>query len=206
MKRHAHLALAVALIGLLLSVQVQALTLEGFEPGAAAPGEQVALLASDLGEGGYSVSLGGLAATGVVVGADRVTFTVPDGALSGPVTLTAGEQAWTSRAELLVLGSVSVSGPGIADWSRYTVATLHGEDAGGAATRVLRRPVDHVTLVAATTDSSDPVLYAALRPSEQAVELTAESTALGILFQVPGIYAPYEAAWDARVEALRALS
>lgn len=174
------------------------------DPVAGSPGTQVMLSGKDFDEG-FSVRLDGTTVEVDTVTAETVTFTIPDGASSGTVELTDGDQTSTVALPLLVTREISgrlslppnLAGP---DWF---VATGEGDaDVAADGSFVITVPADLPAMVWAVRNGNEPSFMTLVLPADDTAAIDVTTTAASLVYLVPPVASPLTEVASARWHAI----
>lgn len=192
----------------LFPAAASALQFTGMEPGYGAPGDPITIGGDFDPLESYSVKVNGLNAAIVDVETDSLVFTIPVSASTGPVTVTFDGIDTTYRSHLTVTQEITVTlDPALpAYMDDYLVATIYDESPPPGPNYPATIVDGEVTYVTATGSASEPGLVGIATGSLPTLQLSAETTALALLFTVPQVFTidPDEA--ESRLDVLAGLT
>lgn len=151
--------------------------------------------------GPLTLSVGGAEATVVERTAALLRFNVPAAATTGPVIVTTGGTEHRFPAPFTVTRFISAQiAPQLQiPAANYTVGTFYSDAPGtgpGYAVEVAR---GEPTIVVASAGDTDPVVMAVVTDASASVVLNAQSTALALVFAMPGVQTLHHAEAIARL-------
>jgi hypothetical protein len=182
--------------GLLIGVFLTALParsqiqLYSLTPAHGPAGTQVALSGAGFpATGPLLVRVGGVNAPILERAPGLIRFSVPDAAATGPVEAVFGGAAVKFPTPFVVtrLITARIAPEAWIAASRYTIGTLYNDAPGTGPEYVVQVAKGEATLVGASAGENDPVLLAMATDATGEVVLSAQSTALAMLYLFPGI-------------------
>lgn len=180
------------------------------EPGFGAEGDSITLYGIDFDPGAaYMVKVGQRTAVIEDVQADFLRFTIPPDASTGPVSVILDDTTTTHSSFLTitvadVTAQLNPSLPGFV--SGYVIGTMYDETQSAGPNYPVEIAVGEVTYVIAAGEDTQPTVMAVATGNASTVTLSAESSALTMLFTTQSIFTIDPAAAELRLNLLAGLT
>ena len=179
----------IASVCLLAANTAWALQFTGMEPSYGEPGDLITLTGQDFDAGAaYVARVGSRVAVITDVQNDSLSFRIPADAQTETVSVTETDVVTVFPASLTITRKITVRlAAGLPGYMQdYTFGTVYDSTETGSSSQVSIQG-DAVTLVMSAGEDQEPGLFAMATGSESTVELSAQSSALALVFSQPSV-------------------